>query len=135
MLKLADCLTPSIFMPVEMGAGAMLADYCRRLEIAAEGLRFVEADTQGDLTAWAEKGETFVVDSLSASTLTPADIERITRGNNLLTIGSLHVTKDGQFAGDATWIHSCDVSIYVEGRKWFLRKSRYQPIENIGGAV
>jgi hypothetical protein len=135
MLKAADCLTPSIFMPVEMGAGAVLADYCRRLEIAADDLRFVEADTQADLAAWAEKGSTFVIDSLTAATVTPVDIERITRGNNLLTIGSLHVTKDGDFAGSGSWIHSADVAIHVENRRWTLVKSRFQSVENVGGEV
>lgn len=135
LLKLADALAPSTVLPIEMGAGSLLADYCRRLEIASEAIRFVEVDSQSDVASWAENAGTLVIDSLSASTLTPADIERITRGHHLLTAGSLHVTKDGLFKGDSSWVHACDVCVHVEDRKWSLEKSRYQPVEGIGGSV
>lgn len=126
LLRLAADLVPAVFLPLEMGCGGILSDYCRRLELCGEDLRFAEAQTQDDIAGWAENcGRALLVDSLSISTLEPRDCERLARGNGIILIGTLQSTKDGSFAGTNSWLHSADVGICVEDGRWRAVKSRF----------
>lgn len=127
-LKIADELSPSIFLPLEMGLGPLLASMLQRLEIVSPEVEFHEPRGLPEIFALAQhpQAHCLVIDSLSVSTLRPDDVRSIARANNIVVIGTLQETKNGSFRGSNEWLHAADVMVSVENMRWTVSKSRYQ---------
>jgi len=127
-LKLASEFIPSLFLPLEMKIGPLLADMCSRLEVVSPRVRFEEPQSQRDVFNMAQSGVRMVViDSVTVATLTPDDVHRIVRSSQVIVVGILQATKTGLAAGPNAWLHASDCTIHVEDMKWELQKSRFQP--------
>jgi predicted ATP-dependent serine protease len=128
ILKVADELKPSIVLPLEMSAGPLLASMLQRLEIHSPHVVFEEPRSLPEIFALAEtRGlRALFVDSLSVSTLQPADARSMARANNIVVWGTLQETKGGTFRGSNAWAHEADVILEIKDMRWTVTKSRYQ---------
>ncbi len=129
LLKVADELEPSVFLPLEMGIGPLLGSMLQRLEICSERITFQEPRNLPEIFALAENPNlrALFIDSLSVSTVQPNDARSLARANKLIVWGTLQETKCGTFRGSNEWAHAADVILSVENMRWTLTKSRYQP--------
>jgi predicted ATP-dependent serine protease len=129
LLKVADELLPSVFLPLEMGIGPLLASMLQRLEIHSDRITFQEPRNLPEIFVLAEtRGlRALFIDSLSVSTVQPNDARSLARGNNIVVWGTLQETKNGTFRGSNEWAHAADVILSIENMRWTLTKSRYQP--------
>jgi predicted ATP-dependent serine protease len=135
-ILLASGRRPSVFVSAEMGAGPALAGYLRRLEVRAPDLTIVEAQSTAEIFDAAASGiRTLVIDSLSVLTLLPDDLTAMAKGNNIVVIGLMQVTKDGAARGSNEWIHAADFIIECQSMRWRLTKSRFQETANVAGEV
>ena len=128
LLKVADELTPSIVLTLEMGIGPLLAGMLQRLEIRSPGITFQEPRNLPEIFGIAETSglKALFIDSLSVSTVQPNDARSLARANNIIVWGTLQETKDGTFRGSNAWAHAADVILSVDRMRWALTKSRYQ---------
>ena len=71
-----------------------------------------------------------LVDSVSATTLTPEDVEHFIQRLGLRAlIGVMQVTKDGKMSGVNAWRHAADAVLHVQpGGRWELVKTRFQDL-------
>lgn len=126
-LKFAAGFDSSIYYSLEMGAGPLMADMLRRLDIRSQGLWVEPAGSaQRMLELAAGKEPCLVVDSGTICTVLPDDWQRVARENSKVVLVLLQVTKAGDFAGSMSWAHDADVVIKVDSMKWVIEKSRYQ---------
>ncbi len=126
-LQLAAQVTPVLVCSLEEAPGPLLA---RRLSIAGMGARtdveIATSATVADLTSAARAGAAVVIDSVSHSSLLPADLTAIATMGSPLVIGVLHSTKSAGIKGDSGYGHGADLVLRVEpGGRWIAEKTRF----------
>jgi predicted ATP-dependent serine protease len=83
-----------------------------------------------DLIAWARgmPRPVLVIDSVSATFFTPADLRRLVEVAGLrLLVVTCQATKQGAHAGPAALAHEADAAVHVEAGAWTVEKNRYGP--------
>ena len=125
---IAQLASPILIASLEEGFGPPLA---RRLVLAGIGGRrdvtVHPRPSLQELLAAAGRGHAIVVDSISLSSLSPADLRGIVDAGCPLLVGVLHATKQGDARGSLSLIHECDIVIKVERGHWKSEKNRYGP--------
>lgn len=134
-LQMIAQVSPVLIASLEEGAGPPLA---RRLALASMGGRrdvtVHPRPSLQDMLVAAGRGHGIVVDSISLSSLTPADLRGVVDAGCPLLVGVLHATKAGDARGSLSLIHECDIVIQVERGHWKSEKNRYGP-SGLGGSV
>jgi len=128
-LQVAAQVTPVLLCSLEEDPGPPLA---RRLTIAGMGARtdveVADTATIADLTDAAKKGAAIVIDSVSHSSLLPADLMKVASLGAPLVIGVVHATKKAGIKGDSGWTHGAQIIVRVEpGGRWIATKTRFGP--------
>jgi len=137
-LKFADSLAPSCFMAFETGAGPVLAEMLRRLEIRNERLWIERPESVNRIRELFERPglRCVVADSGNAcGTMLPEDWFGLARATGVVVLVLLQVTKSGLHAGSNAWLHDSDVNLYCESFMWTMSKSRYQDCTGVQGEV
>jgi predicted ATP-dependent serine protease len=135
--RMAAKAVPSAFFSFEMGVGAALGELCRMNEIREKRLRFYEGRDVRDVFGVAEQEglACLVIDSLTASTITASDCVALAKGNGILVVALVQLTKDGGFAGKHDIVHAADVVLCVTALKWQVQKNRFAVQEGLVGEV
>lgn len=121
-LRIAAANVPAAYFSLEQRHGPALGDQLRRLEIRSRELSvYTPPLAVNDVFETAAR--VVVIDSVSVSTFTPADLRSM--ADEKLVIGILQSTKDGGFRGSQTWLHEADVCIAVDSMTWRVSKSRF----------
>lgn len=132
-LKIANAHTPSAFVSLEQRHGVALGEQLRRLEIRSKELTvFTPPLGIDDVFGACDSNNLLVIDSVTVSTFTPADLRAM--AERVIVVGILQSTKDGSFRGSQTWLHEADVCIECESMRWRVSKSRYEEIGQ-GGEI
>lgn len=86
-----------------------------------------------ELVNAASRHDVIVLDSLSVTTIQPADVRGLCLAGSPAVICVLHVRKDGRHAGAMTILHEADLVLELEpGGAWSCVKSRFGPAGDTG---
>ncbi|MBI4574707.1 MAG: hypothetical protein HY722_00410 [Planctomycetes bacterium] len=131
--RLADALADATGRPVviastEEALGPQVSARLRRLEILRNDLLITAANDLGVLLDLLRRhrAAALVVDSLTYSTLSGADLARLAREEEIAVIYTMQATKDGGARGPLGLLHHADVVIALAtGGGWRREKTRF----------
>lgn len=125
--------------PVTVGAYETLAGPTLAYLLRAAGLQnrrdvtIYPSPAVGELVSAAGRHEVIVLDSLSVTTIQPADVRGLCLAGSPAVICVLHVRKDGRHAGGMTILHEADLVLELSpGGAWECLKSRFGPTGETG---
>lgn len=119
----------------EEGLAPAVGERLVRLGIRDERMCLVARSSLDHLTAQIQehRAHVLVVDSVSATTLDPADLRHLLAVAKLRALFAVQqVNKAGEPAGTNALLHEADVVIQVDSSRWRVEKSRYQPAGSEG---
>ena len=130
---------PVTLWSAEMGTGPALAATLARLGVRRETFHVVGRASIDAVHAQVTRGRSaaLAIDSVQAAELEPEDARHLlaVAPTLALIVAIAQVNKQGEVAGEMRWPHEADVVVRVEAMRWRATKSRYQPIDDVEGAV
>lgn len=137
--RFADKLDgPVVYYSAEEKLGPTVADRLNRCGVTRADFHVVG---QGALDAVVQlardsKAVALIVDSVTLTTLRPADLRRLGHSAGVgVLVCTQQVTKAGEAAGPMSFAHEADVTIAVADLRWRVEKSRYQEADGRAHAV
>lgn len=130
MLRCADDISKHgesvAFISAEEGFGETLIKKLRDLEITSAGISIIENTNVENVISFCheQKIHWCFLDSYSASQWNLIDLSSL-RKNGIACIFSMHITKDGDMAGEKAIEHAVDLVINIEQGKFKAEKNRY----------
>jgi len=127
-LRWADCLAPSLVLPLEEGLSPTVSQRLRRLEIYKTTIAFAEPKTQADLYRIVEEQQPhcIVLDSIQRASFTPNGLMALARTLSGVLVAISQENKAGQARGSLEFVHNADAVIKLEACRWKIEKSRFQ---------
>lgn len=119
---------PTLYLSLEEGHGATLAERLRRLEIRRDDLLVACQSDLGRVveTCREHNARTVVIDSLSyVPSLDAEDLSRLGREAGVAVVGILHATKTGQARGSLSVLHAVDVVVSLHEGDYAHEKNRF----------
>lgn len=126
---------PVVIASTEEAFGPTVSDRLRRLEILRDDILITAANDLGVILRTVDTylAGTVVIDSLTYSTLSGADLALLAREEGVAVIYALQGTKDGGARGPLGLLHHADVVVALErGGGWRREKTRFDvPAEGV----
>ena len=129
---LASVEGPVVLQSTEESPGPALAARLTRCGVRRRGIAVVGRATVDQVVdlCRARRAVVLAVDSVQMATYQPADLRHllaILAPTLRAVIAVAQVNKGGRIEGREALVHEADVVLHVEGLRWTLTKSRYQP--------
>jgi predicted ATP-dependent serine protease len=128
----------AIYYSAEEKLGPTVADRLSRCGVTRGDFVVVGQGAVDDVVQLAResKAASLVVDSVTMTTLRPADLRRLVVAAGVrVLVCTQQVTKAGEAAGPISFAHEADVVIAVDDMQWRVEKSRYQACDGRAHAV
>lgn len=130
---------PVVLVAAEEGIGPSLAARLARCRVKRENFGVIARASVDSVVEYAliHKVVAAVIDSVQEAAWSAHELRHLLSVVPTLDllIGVQQVTKEGTPAGLMSLQHEADIQVTVEALQWFLKKSRYQDITNVGGEV
>lgn len=114
---LADNFGNVLYVASEEGFSATLQNKIKQFDLSSDNLHFSNFREAKPIMEMADSGEFdfLFIDSVNYIKITPEEIEDIKKNNpNLSVITIQQATKDGNYKGDTSYAHNCDIVVVVE---------------------
>ncbi len=132
-------LGPVVLVAAEEGISPSLAARLGRCRVRRADFRVVARASVDAVAACAIETSAVAaaIDSVQEAAWTAHELRHLLSVVPTLDllIGVQQIAKDGRPAGLMSIQHEADVLVTVEAMRWGLRKSRYQPLTDVGGEV
>lgn len=114
----------------EEALGETVAGRMRRLEICRPDFHLAVVSTLDELADLVTeiRPQAIAIDSVTVTSLTVGDLQRLTTWAKVPLVAVLHATKAGAAAGSLSLLHAADAVLKTEGMRWRLEKSRTCPL-------
>jgi predicted ATP-dependent serine protease len=121
---------PVLLISQEEGLGETVAGRMRRLEICREDFHLAVVSTLDEIAELVAEihPASIAIDSVSVTTLTTGDLQRLTAWAKVPLVAVLHETKAGAASGAMSLLHAADTVLRTEAMRWKLEKSRSCPL-------
>jgi len=128
---LADHAIPSVYVSAEEGFGPTVGEKLRLMELCTDDVYFVEGCNVESAVQFAEsKGARWIfADSYSVLRWNVPDLLKV-RSQKMSLVFALHITKDGEAAGEMAVCHEADTVVRVTEGKWEHTKNRFGTLQN-----